>query len=142
MLQSLFLKFHFVHICYKYVRFVLQQKNFHIFSKKTCFFFLRKHDFSRKLEGGTGLQGVSSNLNVYVFCWGGGVLVFSRVWRCSSSLWPHSIQFSTVGRHSGSPPLTSPLPCRTAGGKAGGGKRHSQCKYYTPGFMPGFYHLV
>ena len=26
--------------------------------------FLRKHDFSRKLTGGTGLQGVSSNLNL------------------------------------------------------------------------------
>ena len=38
-----------------------QQKS-HIFSKKT--FLLRKHDFSRKLEGGTGLQGVSSNLNL------------------------------------------------------------------------------
>ena len=29
--------------------------------------FLRKHDFSRKLEGGPGLQGVSSNLNIYGF---------------------------------------------------------------------------
>ena len=27
-------------------------------------FILRKHDFSRKLTGGTGLQGVSSNLNL------------------------------------------------------------------------------
>ena len=33
------------------------------FSKKKCFF-LRKYVFSRKLEGGTGLQGVSSNLNI------------------------------------------------------------------------------
>ena len=29
-------------------------------------FFLRKHDFSRKFEGGTGLQGVSSNLNILI----------------------------------------------------------------------------
>ena len=28
-------------------------------------FFSRKPDFSRKLEGGTGLQGVSSNLNLF-----------------------------------------------------------------------------
>ena len=34
-----------------------------IFSPK-IFFFKRKHDFSRKSEGGTGLQGVSSNLNL------------------------------------------------------------------------------
>ena len=27
-------------------------------------FILRKHDFSRKLTGGTGLQGVSSKLNL------------------------------------------------------------------------------
>ena len=37
-------------------------KNSHILSKKRFFFF--KHDFSRKLEGETGLQGVSSNLNL------------------------------------------------------------------------------
>ena len=29
-------------------------------------FILRKHDFSKKLTGGTGLQGVNSNLNLRV----------------------------------------------------------------------------
>ena len=38
------------------------KKNSHIFSKKK--FFLRKQDFSRKLDGGTGLQRVRSNLNL------------------------------------------------------------------------------
>ena len=37
----------------------------YIFSKKI--FFKRKHDFSWKLEDGTGLQGVSSNLNIVVW---------------------------------------------------------------------------
>ena len=48
-----------------------------LFSKKNCHIlppknvFLRKHYFSWKLKGGTGLQGVSSNLNLIVklyFC--------------------------------------------------------------------------
>ena len=44
---------------------------FNYFSPKKCFF-LRKHDFSWKWEGGTGLQGVSSNLNIRlirIFCY-------------------------------------------------------------------------
>ena len=40
------------------------QKKFPHFLQKNLFFVLRKHDFSRKLEGGTGLQGVSSILNI------------------------------------------------------------------------------
>ena len=48
--------------CYKFVCFVLP-KTILTFSPKKMFF-LRKHDFSRKSEGGTGLQGVSSNLNL------------------------------------------------------------------------------
>ena len=36
----------------------------HFLQKKT--FFKRKHDFSRKLEGGTGHQGISSNLNLSI----------------------------------------------------------------------------
>ena len=43
--------------------FALPKKNPKLKKKKK--FFFRKHDFSRKLEGGTGLQGVSSNLNLY-----------------------------------------------------------------------------
>ena len=39
------------------------QKKIPTFSLKKRFF-SRKHDFSRKFEGGTGLQGVSSNLNL------------------------------------------------------------------------------
>ena len=34
------------------------------FLNKKSFFFKENYDFRRKLEGGTGLQGVSSNLNV------------------------------------------------------------------------------
>ena len=41
---------------------LFSQKNSHIFFKNV--FFLGKHDFSRKLEDGTRLQGVSSNLNL------------------------------------------------------------------------------
>ena len=43
------------------------KKNPTIFFKKT--FFSRKHDFSRQLESGTGLQGVSSNLNLMPSQW-------------------------------------------------------------------------
>ena len=42
--------------CYKYVYFVLPKKIPHFLQKNV--FFKRKHDFSRKMEGGTGLQGV------------------------------------------------------------------------------------
>ena len=38
------------------------KKNPHFLQKNV---FKKKHDFSRKLEGGTGLQGVNSNLNIY-----------------------------------------------------------------------------
>ena len=41
--------------------FILPKKFPHVLQKT---FFYRKHDFNRKLEGGTGLQGVSSNLNL------------------------------------------------------------------------------
>ena len=41
---------------------LFSQKKSYAFSKKS--FLKRKHDFSRKLEGETGLQGVSSNLNI------------------------------------------------------------------------------
>ena len=62
MLQSLFWK---IPICTYFVinmcALFSQEKSL-IFSKKN--FFLRKHDFSRKYESGTGLQGVSSNLNL------------------------------------------------------------------------------
>ena len=43
---------------------LFSQKKFPHFLKKN--FFLRKHDFSWKLEGGTGLQVVTSNHNIYV----------------------------------------------------------------------------
>ena len=45
--------------------FVLPQKNTTFSQKKKKNIFLRKHDFSRKLEGGTGLQGGGSILNLY-----------------------------------------------------------------------------
>ena len=57
MLQSSFLK---IPIC---TYFVINMCA--LFSQKKSFF-LRKYDFSWKLEGGTGLQGVSSNLNVTI----------------------------------------------------------------------------
>ena len=62
MLQSLFLK---IQICTYFginICALFSQKKSHIFSNKKCF--LRKNDFSCKLEGGTGLRGFSSNLNV------------------------------------------------------------------------------
>ena len=40
-----------------------KKKSLISFFKKTCF--LRKHDFSGKFEGGTGLQVVSFNLNIH-----------------------------------------------------------------------------
>ena len=42
---------------------LFSQKNFPDLLQKNVVF-LRKHDFSRNLEGGTGLQGVSFNLNL------------------------------------------------------------------------------
>ena len=64
MLGTLVLKsFNLYIFCYKYVCFVLP-KNIPTFSKKKKTFFLKKNDFSRQLEGGTGLEGVSSNLNL------------------------------------------------------------------------------
>ena len=67
MLKSLFLKisiytYFAINMCALY-----SQKKIPTFSPEKRFF-LRKHDFSRKLQGGTGLQGVSSNLNIKL--WG------------------------------------------------------------------------
>ena len=45
---------------------LFSQKKFPHFLTKKVFFF-GKHNLSKKLEGGTGLQGVISNLNV-VLC--------------------------------------------------------------------------
>ena len=64
MLQSLFLNipistYFVINLCALFSKFF-----FHIFSTNKKF--LRKHDFGRKLEGGTGLQGVSSNLNLCI----------------------------------------------------------------------------
>ena len=66
MLQSLFLK---ISICTYFVinmcALFSQKKSPHLLQKNT---FLKKTCFSRKLQGGTGLQGVSSNLNIKL--WG------------------------------------------------------------------------
>ena len=64
MIQSLFLK---TSICTYFVITMcalFSQKKFPHFLQKKMYF-LRKQDFSSKLEGGIGLQGVSSNLYVH-----------------------------------------------------------------------------
>ena len=67
MLQSTFLKIP-IFIYFVINLSALFSQKILTFSPKTIFF-KRKHDFSRKLEGGTWLQGVSSNLNVKVYFW-------------------------------------------------------------------------
>jgi len=79
MLQSLFLKIPIGKYCVINMCALFSPKKILTISPKQMFI-LRKHDFSRKLTGGTGLQGVSSNLNIFYDGWHFNVCHFySRV---------------------------------------------------------------
>ena len=121
MLQSLFSKisihtYFVINMCALFSR-----KNIPHFLKKKRFI-LRKHDFSRKLEGGTGLQGVSSNLNV---TWLHSIVLWPR-FKSQSKKWEEEVHASSCRTdwsgvksawcHTAAPPL----PCPPAGWSAWG----------------------